>query len=126
MTLPRYSQRTAQIGRIESQRRLPSQALMLASNMALLRAKNMRASLSTLLASRAATYWANWFQCPGAGRTSPARGGRPDTNPSGPAQAVQLVQARYKDPSSGGRVSIGCPWLGWVKHRPKAGAVLAD
>jgi hypothetical protein len=65
MTLPRYSQRTAQMGRIESQRRLPSQALMLASNMALLRAKNMRASLSTLLASRAATHWANWFQCPG-------------------------------------------------------------
>jgi hypothetical protein len=65
MILPRCSQRTALIGRIESQVPLPSQALMLASNNAPLRAKNMRASSSTVLASRRATHWANWFQCPG-------------------------------------------------------------
>ena len=53
------------MGRIESQVPLPSQALMLASNSPLLRAKNMRASSSTVLASRRATHWANWFQCPG-------------------------------------------------------------
>src|SRR5215218_7217343 len=65
MILPRCSHRTALIGRIESQRPLPSQAVMLASNSPLLSAKNIRASLSTLLASRRATHWANWFQCPG-------------------------------------------------------------
>ena len=65
MILPRCSHRTAQMGRIESQRVLPSQALMLASNSPLLRAKNSRASLSMVLASRRATHWANWFQCPG-------------------------------------------------------------
>jgi hypothetical protein len=65
MILPRCSHRTAVMGRTESQVHLPSQALMLASNSALLRAKKMRASLSMLLASRRATHWANWFQCPG-------------------------------------------------------------
>jgi hypothetical protein len=53
------------MGRIESQVRLPSQALTLASNSPLLRAKNIRASSSRVLVSRRATHWANWFQCPG-------------------------------------------------------------
>ena len=70
MILPLRSQRTALMGRIESQRPLPSQALMLASNSPLLRAKNSRVSSSTVLASRRATHWANWFQCPG-GVTEP-------------------------------------------------------
>src|SRR5215203_321893 len=72
MILPRCSHRTAVMGRTESQAHclpshahLPSQALMLASNSPLLRAKNIRASLSRVLASRRATHWANWFQCPG-------------------------------------------------------------
>src|SRR5918993_4731273 len=65
MVLPRISQRTAVMGRTESQFRLPSQAGMLASNRALLSAKYMRASLSMLLASRRLTNWANRFQCPG-------------------------------------------------------------
>src|SRR4029450_2908168 len=67
MILPRWSQRTALMGRMESQRPLPSQAQMLASSSALLRAKNSLASSSTVLASRRATHWANWFQCPGRG-----------------------------------------------------------
>src|ERR671912_1281970 len=65
MVLPFISQRTAVMGRTESQFRLPSQAGMLASNRALLSAKYMRASLSMLLASRRLTNWANRFQCPG-------------------------------------------------------------
>src|SRR4029450_1293558 len=67
MVLSLYSQRTALMGRIESHSPLPSQAVMLASSSPLLSAKNIRASLSTLLASRRATHWANWFQCPGGG-----------------------------------------------------------
>ena len=70
MILPRCSHRTAVMGRTESQFRLPSQALMLASSSALLRAKNSRASSSRVLVSRRATHWANWFQCPG-GVTEP-------------------------------------------------------
>src|SRR4029453_7823658 len=65
MVLPRISHRTSVMGRTESQFRLPSQAVMLASSRALLSAKYMRASLSILLASRRLTYWANTFQCPG-------------------------------------------------------------
>src|SRR4029450_5204753 len=65
MILSLYSQRTALMGRMESHLHLPSQAVMLASRSPLLRAKNMRASLSTVLASRRATHWANTFQCPG-------------------------------------------------------------
>src|SRR4029453_10584266 len=65
MVLPFMSQRTAVMGRTESQVRLPSQAVMLASNRALLRAKYSRASSSRVLASRRLTYWANTFQCPG-------------------------------------------------------------
>ena len=64
MILPRCSHRTALMGRVESQFRLPSQALMLASNSAPFRAKNSRASSSMVLVSRRATHWANWFQCP--------------------------------------------------------------
>jgi integrase len=33
----------------------------------------------------------------------------PDTNPSGPARTVRLVQARCRVPSSGGEVSIRVP-----------------
>jgi hypothetical protein len=53
------------MGRTESQFRLPSQAVMLASSSALLSAKNIRASSSRVLASRRATHWANTFQWPG-------------------------------------------------------------
>src|SRR4029450_6064463 len=65
MICPRRSHRTALIGRLSSQAHLPSQAVMLASSSPLLRAKNIRASSSTVLASRRATHWANTFQCPG-------------------------------------------------------------
>src|SRR4029450_13185977 len=65
MVLPFISQRTAVMGRTESQFRLPSQAVMLASNRALLRAKYIRASSSRVLASRRLTYGANTFQGPG-------------------------------------------------------------
>ena len=65
MICPFRRNRTAVMGRTESQRSLPSQAAMLASSSAPLRAKNIRASSSTVWASRRATHWANWFQCPG-------------------------------------------------------------
>jgi hypothetical protein len=55
MILPRISQRTAVMGRTESQCRLPSQAVMLASSSALLSAKYIRASSSRVLASRRLT-----------------------------------------------------------------------
>ena len=78
MVLPRISQRTAVMGRTESQFRLPSQAVMLASSNALFSAKYMRASSSRVLASRRLTYWANRFQCPGGILTG---GRRPSTRP---------------------------------------------
>src|SRR5215213_2922359 len=89
MILPRCSHRTALIGRIESQVPLPSQAVMLASNSPLLSAKNIRASLSTLLASRRATHWANWFQCPG-GVTEPG----PSSQYSAMVLRVSSVESR--------------------------------
>jgi hypothetical protein len=48
MVLPRINHRTAVMGRTESQFRLPSQAVMLASSRALLRAMNTLASVSRL------------------------------------------------------------------------------
>src|SRR5918993_623644 len=81
MVLPRISHRTAVMGRTESQFRLPSQAVMLASSRALLSAKYRRASLSRLLASRRLTYWANTFQCPG---------GNSDRGPSAQYSAMIL------------------------------------
>src|SRR4030095_2174742 len=81
MVLPFMSQRTAVMGRTESQFRLPSQAVMLASNRALLSAKYIRASSSRVLASRRLTYWANTFQCPG---------GVTDRGPSAQYSAIVL------------------------------------
>jgi hypothetical protein len=67
---PFFSQRTAVIGRTEFHSRLASQAVMLASNRALLRAKNTLASSSRLWWSRRDTHWANRFQWP-AGVSDP-------------------------------------------------------
>src|SRR5215208_6232530 len=81
MVLPRINHRTAMMGRTESQFRLPSQAVMLASSRALLSAKYNRASSSRVLASRRLTYWANTFQCPG---------GNSDFGPSAQYSAMTL------------------------------------
>src|SRR3569623_143041 len=45
---------------------------MLASSSAPMSAKNIRASSSTVLASRRDTHWANRFQCPGGVAVPPA------------------------------------------------------
>jgi len=77
-------QRTAVIARIELKARLASQATMLASSSALLRAKNSLASWPRVWPRRRATSWAIRFQWPG-GVTLPG--------PSAQYQACALVRS---------------------------------